>query len=207
MASTQTQTKSDDKKVGKAQDALARQGNAALAMPEGYDPGEWSEDVTDREIISFDKWDDHDVEADDGIKLNDQWVEGYLVAPDRLKDATEDMKAWDVLVFKLTKPIKNLTEEGAVYDVPAKTYVVVTKVFKLAHLEALTKDPNNIYKVAFRRNGQKKLKGPRAPMKLFKILISRKPGKRIEVAPASAMALGASPVTPVAPQLPAPSDA
>jgi hypothetical protein len=157
-------------KMSNVTSEVKKKGNEAVTTGE-----KWADDSSDREIVSFKRLKEE--------KLSDQWIEGWGLCEETLKQETEDMGAWNVLVFQLTAPMKNVSEDGKIYDIPVGTQVCVSKVFKIAHLAELMKDPEKVYKIRIKMNGEKKLGGPRNPMQLFKIQISDKVGRRADIAP------------------------
>lgn len=150
--STQTETKTatDTQKAPKASAPLVK-------APVG--PGK-REVTDDREIILFDSW-----ETGEGkkAKLDQQEITGCLMDLVTLKEEKPGMQAWECLVIRTTDPLKNVTEDGDVHEVPVGTDVCITANFKLLTFDGISvqdllADPEHVYKIGIKLNGVKKLK-------------------------------------------------
>jgi hypothetical protein len=154
-------------------------GNTGAASAE--EQRNWKDVSTDEEIVSWKAWD----ECKDKGFDSKQRIIGVPLGTKVLKEAEGDMPDWRVLVYRLTEPVKNVSEDGAVYDVPKGVDLLLPLTFKLQVLEAVASAAEDLPELSISRNGEKKISGPRAPMRLFKIQESGRMFKRSQIAPLS----------------------
>lgn len=148
--------------------------NAAGKAPEKSGPKkkQWSEVSTDRELVSWDQ------REEAGIK---DPITGWLVDEIRLKEETEDMPAFDVLVIRLTEEMVNV-RDGQKYPVPVGTDVCIPKSARLASLADIAKHPTEVREVRISPKDKIKIGGGKM-MRKFGVQLSDQVGRRVDLAP------------------------
>lgn len=153
----------------------------------------WVDFDTDRELVSFERCEQAG---------HAPTIQGWVIGEERIKEESEDMPAFDCLVMILTAPCQLVNKDGAKYDVPVKTTVLVPKLVRLGSIAEMGANANEVYEMRITPTEKVKLTGIKK-MQKFKCQLNPIPGLRKEIAPATMARFNLPAASAAAPALPA----